>query len=60
MMHLQLFGLDCPPFYFEEDVVTKIKKISEVDAKINELLIVREEYVKDLDKAIKKSDSHKA
>ena len=59
-MDLQLFGLGCPPFYYEEDVVAKIKKIAEVDVKINELLIVREEYVKDLEESIKKSDSHQA
>ncbi len=49
-MNIQLFGDACPPWYGEVD---KIKKIAEIDVKINELFILREKYVEDLEKSIK-------
>lgn len=55
---LQLFGRDCPPLYKLEECVEVIEKIADLDVKINELLIQRELYVKDLKEKIKKtSDS---
>ena len=47
-------GQICPPAYGIEDVEEKIRKISEIDEKINELLILREQYVKDFKESIKK------
>lgn len=50
-------GHACPPYYGNESIKAKIKKISEIDAKINALLIEREKYVEDLEDAIKEEDS---
>ena len=58
-INLQLFGQDWPPFYGIEQIVAKIDKIAKLDEKINELLIEREEYVKDLKEAIEKENSKK-
>lgn len=44
-----------PPLYKLEEVMEIIDKISIVDEKINELLIQREVYVKDLKQKIKAS-----
>lgn len=46
-------GRALPPYYGVESIVKKIDKIAEIDAKINELLILREEYVTDLKETIK-------
>lgn len=50
---LQLFGRDYPPLYKLEDCMEVIENIASIDEKINELLIQRELYVKDLKKKIK-------
>lgn len=51
----QLFGKTAPPLYKLEEVMEVINKISVVDEKINELMIQREVYVKDLKQKIKAS-----
>lgn len=48
-------GRVSPPLYKLEEVVEVINKISVVDEKINELLIQREVYVKDLKEKVKAS-----
>ena len=50
---LQVFGRDCPPLYKLEEVMEVVNKIAGVDEKINELMIQRELYVKDLKQKIK-------
>ena len=44
-----------PPLYKLEEVMEVVNKISVVDEKINELLIQREVYVKDLEEKVKAS-----
>lgn len=56
-MDIQLFGADCPPLYSIQSIIDKIDEISEIDEKINALLIEREKYVTDLKEAIKKENS---
>ena len=46
-----------PPLYKLEDCMEVINKISNVDEQINELLIKRELYVKDLKQKIKASSN---
>ena len=48
-----------PPLYGTETAVSIIKKISDIDEKINELAIEREKYVKDLKKEIEKLNTNK-
>lgn len=50
-------GLMCPPYYGTESILKKIDKIAELDVKINELLVLREQYVADLKEAIKTEDT---
>lgn len=50
-------GVELPPFYGKETILEKVKKISEIDVKINELLIARESYVEDLEKAVAEEDN---
>ena len=49
----QLFGDACPPWYSETELLDKISK---VDEKINELFIIRAEYVETLKKSIKEKN----
>ena len=51
----QLFGRDFPPLYKLEEVMEVVNKISAIDEEINEKLIQRELYVKDLKEKIKKT-----
>ena len=51
----QLFGKHFPPLYKLEECMEVIKKISDIDEKINELMIQRELYVKDLKEKVKKT-----
>jgi hypothetical protein len=53
-------GKFVPPLYGIDDAVAIINKITDVDEKINALLIQREAYVEDLKKAIEKKDTAKA
>ena len=55
-MNIQLFGDMCPPWYGETDL---IDKISNVDEKINELFIIRAEYVETLKKSIQEKNNNK-
>lgn len=48
-------GRVSPPLYKLEEVMEVVNKISTVDEKINELLIQREIYVKDLKEKVKAS-----
>lgn len=48
-------GRVSPPLYKLEEVMEVVNKISTVDEKINELLIQREVYVKDLKEKVKAS-----
>ena len=48
-------GRISPPLYKLEEVMEVVNKISEVDEQINELMIKRELYVKDLKQKIKAS-----
>lgn len=50
---LQVFGRDCPPLYKLEEVMEVVDRISKIDEQINELLIKRELYVKDLKQKVK-------
>lgn len=50
-------GLMCPPYYGVESIEKKIDKIAKLDAKINELFILREQYVEELKEAIKAKDT---
>lgn len=50
---LQKFGRDCPPLYKLEEVMEVVNKITDIDEKINELMIQRELYVKNLKQKIK-------
>lgn len=52
-MNIQLFGDPCPPWYNETET---IDKISAIDEKINELFIVRAEYVETLKKSIQEKN----
>ncbi len=52
----QLFGDAFPPWYGETDL---IDKISQVDEKINELFIIRAEYVETLKKSIQEKNNNK-
>ena len=52
----QLFGDACPPWYSETELLDKISK---VDEKINELFIIRAEYVETLKKSIKEKNNIK-
>lgn len=47
-------GKFCPPFYGEEDILKIINDISDIDIKINELMLQREEYVKALKEKLNK------
>lgn len=51
----QLFGKHFPPLYKLEECVEVLNKISKIDEEINEKLIQRELYVKDLKEKIKKT-----
>ncbi len=53
---VQLFGDMCPPWYNETELLDKISK---VDEKINELFIIRAEYVETLKKSIKEKNNIK-
>lgn len=55
-INIQKFGDACPPWYSEIELSDKISKI---DEKINELFIIREQYVKDLKKSINKKNNIK-
>ena len=55
-MNIQLFGDMCPPWYSETDLIDKISK---VDEKINELFIIRAEYVETLKKSIQEKNNNK-
>lgn len=50
-------GIYVPPFYGKETIMQKIEKICEIDAKINALLIQRENYVEDLKDAIEEENN---
>lgn len=50
-------GRAMPPYYGTETILKKIDKIAELDVKINELLVLREQYVADLKEAIKAEDT---
>lgn len=52
-------GQACPPYYGIEEIKEKIDKIADIDLKINELFILREEYVKNLKEAIEKENNRK-
>lgn len=52
----QLFGDALPPWYGETDLIDKISK---VDEKINELFIIRAEYVETLKKSIQEKNNNK-
>lgn len=54
-MNIQLFGDMCPPWYGEADLIDKISK---VDEKINELFIIRAEYVETLKKSIQEKNTN--
>lgn len=56
-INTQLFGQDFPPYYGKEEIAKKLDRISDIDLKINELFILREEYVEDLKETIKKENS---
>ena len=47
-------GKWCPPFYGEEDIMNMINDISDIDIKINELMLQREKYVKALKEKLDK------
>lgn len=51
----QLFGKDFPPLYKLEECTEIIDKIAKLDEQINDLMIQRELYVKDLKQKIKKT-----
>ena len=55
MINLQLFGDICPPWYNETEIMDKISKI---DEKINELFIIRAEYVETLKKSIQEKNTN--
>lgn len=48
-------GRDFPPLYSVTECIEDIEKIADIDVKINELMIQREIYVKDLKAKIKKT-----
>lgn len=48
-------GRVSPPLYKLEEVMEIINKISDIDEQINELMIKRELYVKDLKQKVKAS-----
>lgn len=52
-------GQMAPPYYGIEEIKEKIDKIADIDLKINELFILREEYVKDFKEAIEKENNRK-
>lgn len=58
-INIQLFGQDFPPYYGIEEIKEKVDKIADIDLKINELFILREEYVKDFKEAIEKENNRK-
>ena len=53
MIDLQRFGRVSPPLYKLEEVMEVVNKITDIDEKINELMIQRELYVKNLKQKIK-------
>lgn len=53
-MNIQLFGKTCPPLYGDETAEDIIMDIANIDVKINELFIKREEYVTALKNKLKK------
>lgn len=57
--NLQVFGRDFPPLYSVTECLEDIEKIADIDVKINELMIQRELYVKDLKEKIKKTNKTK-
>ena len=52
----QLFGDAFPHWYGETDLIDKISK---VDEKINELFIIKAEYVETLKKSIQEKNNNK-
>ena len=53
-------GKFVPPLYGIDDAVKIVNKITDIDEKINELMIQREAYVADLKKTIEKKDTAEA
>ena len=51
----QLFGRMRPPLYKLEEVMEVVNKIAGIDTQVNELMIQRELYVKDLKQKIKET-----
>lgn len=55
-MNIQLFGVDFPPLYKEQDIIKDVEDITAIDEKINELAIEREERVKALKEKLKNAN----
>lgn len=53
-------GKAFPPYYFKEDAIKLIDKITKVDEKINALMIEREQYVAELKEKLKEKDTTEA